>query len=151
MRRAFLLISLAALALAAAACTGTTGPGWTYAPATPKPSAAPSDAAPSAAPSGAVPSAGGSTVAISALNIAFEQATVSAPAATDFVIHFDNKDAGTPHNVFIKDGSGMEMFKGDTVTGPASVDYQVKALAAGTYTFVCSIHPNMTGTLTVGP
>ena len=151
MRRAFLLVSLAGLALALAACTGTTGPGWTYAPPTPKPSAAPSDTASSAAPSAAVPSAGGNTVSISALNIAFEQATVSAPAATDFVIHFDNKDAGTPHNIAVKDASGMEMFKGDTVTGPAAVDYNVKALAAGTYTFVCSIHPNMTGTLTVGP
>jgi plastocyanin len=27
--------------------------------------------------------------------------------------------------------------------------YQVPALPAGTYGFVCSVHPNMTGTLTV--
>jgi plastocyanin len=27
-------------------------------------------------------------------------------------------------------------------------DYQVPALPPGTYQFVCSVHPNMTGTLT---
>ena len=27
--------------------------------------------------------------------------------------------------------------------------YSVPALAAGTYTFICIVHPNMTGTLTV--
>ncbi len=30
------------------------------------------------------------------------------------------------------------MFKGDLVTGPGSADYQVPALTAGTYPFVCT-------------
>jgi plastocyanin len=42
------------------------------------------------------------------------------------------------------------VFKGDVVTGPVTTDYQVGPLGAGAYTFVCSVHPNMTGTLTVG-
>ena len=42
------------------------------------------------------------------------------------------------------------IFKGELVTGPKAVDYAIPALPAGTYTFNCSIHPNMTGTLTVG-
>ena len=42
------------------------------------------------------------------------------------------------------------MFKGDIVTGPTTVTYDVPALPAGTYTFTCTVHPNMTGTLTVG-
>ena len=45
---------------------------------------------------------------------------------------------------------GTTHVKGDLVTGPKMVDYAVPALAAGTYTFTCSIHPNMTGTLTAG-
>ena len=44
----------------------------------------------------------------------------------------------------------MSLFKGEIVTGPVAVDYQVPALAAGTYQFVCTVHPNMIGTLTVG-
>jgi plastocyanin len=90
-------------------------------------------------------------VLVSAVNIAFEQTAISAPAGVPFVIHFVNKDAGIPHNVEIKDASSMTMFKGDVISGPAQADYQVPALAAGTYTFNCTVHPNMTGTLTVGP
>ena len=29
-------------------------------------------------------------------------------------------------------------------------EYKVPALPAGTYQFVCTVHPNMVGTLTVG-
>src|SRR5512135_2254810 len=128
----------------AAACVTATA-GWTYAPApsvTPPPSVAPSGSAGSPAPSEA---AGG--VQISALNVAFEQASVTAPAGKAFQIVFDNKDAGTPHNVAIhKDSAtGAEVFKGDIVTGPATKTYDVPALDAGTYAFVCSVHPNMTG------
>ncbi len=107
------------------------------------------------APSGttsAAPSGGGTgqTVELAASNIAWEQTTLTAPANAAFTIHFNNKDASVPHDVVIKDASGMQMFKGDVVTGPKEVDYSVPALAAGTYQFMCSIHPNMTGTLTVG-
>ena len=42
------------------------------------------------------------------------------------------------------------MFKGDLVTGPKKVTYNVPALKAGSYPFVCTVHANMTGTLTVG-
>ena len=65
------------------------------------------------------------------------------------MISFDNEDAGTPHNVAIKDPSGAEVFKGDIFNGVETRDYQVPALSAGAYTFACSVHPNMTGTLTV--
>jgi plastocyanin len=98
---------------------------------------------------GASQAAGG--VSISALNVAFEQTSVTAPAGTAFQVTFDNKDAGTPHNVAIhKDNpAGAEVFKGDIVTGPTIEVYDVPVLDAGTYAFVCSVHPNMTGTLTV--
>ena len=83
-----------------------------------------------------------------AQGIAFTTTDVTAPADTPFVIAFDNQDAGTPHNVAIKDASGTEVFKGEIFTGVATKDYHVPALKAGAYTFMCSVHPNMTGTLT---
>jgi len=160
MRRTLLVLAAAGLALVSAGCFPTAGPGWTFAPPTPAPAVtpAPSGAAP-AAPATAAPSAaaptdvpGGSTgVTVSALNIAFEQAVITAPANTPFTIVFDNKDAGIPHNIAIKDSMSTEKFKGDIVTGPAQATYKVEALPAGDYTFVCSVHPNMTGKLTVGP
>jgi len=44
---------------------------------------------------------------------------------------------------------GQEVFKGEIFAGTDSRTYAVSALPAGTYAFVCSVHPNMTGTLTV--
>jgi cytochrome c oxidase subunit 2 len=103
---------------------------------------------PPPAPSG---QAAGPTLQVSALNIAFEQTELNAPAGTPFKIDFDNKDTGVPHNVAIhKDSAtGQEVFKGDIFNGPDKRTYDVPALDAGTYAFVCTVHPNMTGTLTV--
>jgi plastocyanin len=86
-----------------------------------------------------------------AQNFAFISTTLTAPASSAFTIHFDNKDSGIPHDILIKDSAGKTVFSGDMVTGPTTADYQVPALAAGTYTFTCSIHPTtMNGTLKVG-
>jgi heme/copper-type cytochrome/quinol oxidase subunit 2 len=104
------------------------------------------NATPAPAPSG---DAAGEVVQLSALNVQWEHSELTAPADTPFTIHFNNKDQGVPHDVVIKDSSGAEKFRGDLVTGPKEVDYQVPALAAGSYPFVCSVHANMTGTLTV--
>ena len=113
---------------------------------TPSGSAAPSGSA--VAPSGsAAPS--GQTVSIVAQNIAYTTTDVTAPADTPFVIEFQNQDAGVPHNVDIKDAGGTSVFKGEIFPGVATKNYDVPALKAGTYSFVCDVHPNMTGTLTV--
>jgi plastocyanin len=171
-RRLVSLPALAAVAVLSAACTGGFSPDWTLGPS---PSSAPpaasgsagasGSAAPSAVPSGSTapsasvpasvapspatsPSAGGQAVDITASGIAFTTPNVTAPAGTAFTIHFDNQDAGTPHNVQIKDASGASVFKGEIFNGVAAKDYQVNALQAGTYSFVCDVHPNMTGTLT---
>jgi cytochrome c oxidase subunit II len=105
-------------------------------------------AAPAPPPSG---QAAGPALQVSALNIAYEQTDLEAPAGAPFSIDFDNKDNGVPHNVSIhKDSAtGQELFKGEVFSGPGKRTYAVPALAAGTYAFVCSVHPNMTGTLTV--
>ena len=119
--------------------------------ATPSGSATPSGApSPSSSPA-AVASPASTTVNEGAQNQAFTAGTLNAPAATAFTIHFNNADAGLPHDIMVKDSAGNTVFRGDMVTGPAAVDYQVPALAAGTYTFSCTIHPtSMNGTLVVG-
>jgi plastocyanin len=127
-----------------AACT-TANPGWTYQPApavTPPPSVEVS-AEPSA------PSDSGA-VQISAVGLAFEQAEVNVPAGEPFKIDFANNDAGTPHNVAIhrESATGQEVFKGDIFNGVETRTYDVPALDAGAYAFICTVHPTMVGTLT---
>jgi plastocyanin len=157
-----------ALALVVAACSaaaGAGGSGLTYGP-TPSLPASPAmnmgpaatgstaSAAPAAsAPTRPAPSTLGGGAAtssplhISAQNIAFDTNHLEAPAGQAFVLEFDNNDPGIPHNIEIKDANGTSVFKGQIINGPAKVSYQVRALAAGSYTFVCDVHPNMTGTL----
>lgn len=161
-------LRFAALGLLAVALIGcaTTTPGWTYAPAppvTPAPSAstdasvepstsAPAESAPpaeSTAPAESV-APGGTVIDIAAAAIAFDQAALTAPAAAPFQIAFANNDAGIPHNVEIKDAAGTSVFKGEIFSGVETKTYDVPALAAGAYTFLCTVHPNMTGTLTAG-
>ena len=154
MRRSLVVLTIALAALLSA-CTSTSAPGWTYAPPTEAPASQPAPSGDaSAAPSAEAPSdnggSGGDVVEVSALMIQFEQKELSAPADAPFVMRFDNKDAGTPHNVEIKDASGQSVFKGEIFNGVAVKDYAVPALAAGTYQFICTVHPNMIGTLKVG-
>ena len=53
---------------------------------------------------------GEQVVQISAANVAFSTSTLTAPANAGFTIHFDNQDAGVPHNVDIKDSGGKPLF-----------------------------------------
>jgi mono/diheme cytochrome c family protein/plastocyanin len=136
--------------------TGWVDPNYTPdAGATPYPDCwADEFASESAAPGSAEPSepaASGDTatvVSIVALNIAFTTTEVTVPADAPFVISFENQDAGVPHNVAINDASGAEVFKGEIFNGVETREYQVPALPAGEYTFICTVHPTMTGTLT---
>ena len=56
------------------------------------------------------------------------------------------------HQVSIYKGNEA-VFTGQPITGPdATIDYQIPALDAGEYVFICDIHatvPTMRGTLTV--
>jgi plastocyanin len=155
MRLARPLATLVALAIVLAACAADNPPGWTFAP-TPTPTAAPASEPPaSGAPTDAPTAAptdggnGGATVLrISAQNIAFDTDALAAPAGVAFQIEFANNDAGIPHNVEILQ-NGQSIWKGELFSGVETRTYDVPALAAGTYEFICTVHPNMRGTLTV--
>ena len=75
--------------------------------------------------------------------------TLEAPAGQPFKIAFSNNDSGVQHNVEIKKADGSSAFRGEIVTGVTTITYDVPALEAGAYTFNCTVHPAMTGTLTV--
>lgn len=124
-------------------------PGATPYPACWKDEFASGSAAPSAGTSGEPSEApAGDVVTITALGIAYTTTSVTAPADTAFTLRFDNQDASVPHDVDIRDSSGTSVFKTDVFPGVETRDYPVDGLAAGTYGFVCTVHPNMTGTLT---
>ena len=158
-------LALAVVIVAFAACSSG-DPTWTYAPppsetpvASGSPSGEPQSAAPSApasavpsaapsaapsAPSSAAPSGGaGEVVQVSAVNIAFEQDTLTVPADVPLQIEFANNDAGIPHNVEIRDSAGTSVFTGDIFNGVETRTYDAPALAAGAYQWICTVHPNM--------
>ena len=125
MKRLTLTLGLLALAAVLAACSGA-----------------------SAAPEGTTqpPADGTGDVPIVAKDIAFKTTDVAVKAGAPVTIDFDNQD-GAPHNIAISDANGQSVFKGEIVSSK-QVTYNVPALAAGTYTFICEVHPNMKGTIT---
>jgi plastocyanin len=128
MKRLTLTLGLLALAAVLAACSGASAadPGT----ATPDGPGAPSADA----------------VSIVAKDMKFVQTDVTVPAGKPFAIAFDNQE-GAPHNMAISSAGGPSVFKGEIVSS-TKVTYQVPALAAGSYPFICEVHPDMKGTLT---
>jgi plastocyanin len=89
---------------------------------------------------------------IAAKGVKFDTATLIVPAGRPFELTFNNNDEGVPHDVAIQTADkATDLFDGDIVTGPASVTYNVPALDPGSYYFLCTVHPNMNGTVTAAP
>jgi plastocyanin len=122
MKRLTLTFGLVALATVLAACSGTSA-----APATPAGSIDPN------------------TPVVVAKDLQFVNANVTVKADEAFELVLDNQEA-PPHNIQIADATGAKVFTGEVVSN-AKVTYQVPALAAGSYPFICEIHPDMKGTL----
>jgi plastocyanin len=93
---------------------------------------------------------GGAGVTVTAQGLQFDTDRIELPAAPS-TIHFENDDPGIQHNIaiFTDSSLGTNLFRGEIVTGPATVDYAIPALDPGSYYFHCDVHPTMTGTVVV--
>ncbi|HEX5040213.1 MAG TPA: cytochrome c oxidase subunit II [Candidatus Limnocylindria bacterium] len=90
----------------------------------------------------------GTTISIVASNSQFDIDSFEVPAGTPFCIEFENQD-NIQHNVAILD-SGTPLFEGEFLNEPGTITYQVPALDAGDYQFLCQAHPTtMLGDVTV--
>lgn len=134
MRPIATVLGLLALAIALAACSGTSA-----APTTPPSTAEPT---PSGAPSGDPGSS--DEIVVTARDLVFVETDLRVPAATPLTIVLDNQEAA-PHNIVISDASGT-VFEGEIVSNQR-IAYAVPALQAGSYTFICAVHPEMKGTI----
>ena len=105
------------------------------------------NATPPPAPSGAP------TVKVEAKNIAFDVKTLEVTADTPFIIDFKNDDPSSiTHDIEIRQSDGTTVVQGqEAIPGGTEKQYQYNPLQAGTYTYICTIHPvpAMTGTLMV--
>lgn len=131
MKRLLPTLALAALALVAAACSGSAP---TPAPTSP-PSSPGSDPGP----------------AVIARDLKFDRTELEVPAGRPFTLVFDNQE-GPPHNVAIysDESASQKLFVGEVFSGPAVKSYTVPALPAGTWFFRCDVHPEMRGSVVAG-
>ncbi|HSO28280.1 MAG TPA: cupredoxin domain-containing protein [Candidatus Sulfomarinibacteraceae bacterium] len=127
---------------------GTATPAPTVRPAaTPAPTVRPvttpaPTAPPAATPAPTAPPAGGA-VAVAIASFTFAPGNLAIPAGT--TVTWTNSDSA-PHSVKSTDGgfeSSGTLAKGGT--------YSLTFPTAGTFPYVCGIHPSMQGTVTVGP
>ncbi|HUF07522.1 MAG TPA: cupredoxin domain-containing protein [Candidatus Binatia bacterium] len=99
---------------------------------------------------------GGSTVdpadadhTVTAVDMAFEPATITVTAGEAFTVALVNEDS-MPHNIAIyTDSSRSEKLFGGEMVTDGTIVYELDALDAGEYFLDCSLHPAMTGTLIV--
>lgn len=82
--------------------------------------------------------------------IEFDKKALEGPAGQPFAIKFTNASA-LEHDVDIRAADGAVLQDNPSIVGGEETTYTTNALEAGTYTFICSIHPvpSMTGTLTI--
>jgi mono/diheme cytochrome c family protein/plastocyanin len=107
-------------------------------------------AAPSAAAASLPP--GAQTFDLIAANVAYDKQSLDATANQPFGIKFTVNDPGQIHDVDIrKDDKTTVVVDQPTTKDGQTQTYVYPGLPAGTYVFICSIHPipAMTGTLTV--
>jgi len=97
----------------------------------------------------------GQVTNVTAQNIAFSTKTITLKSGGKALIHLDNQDKDTQHNISVykskteTTGAGV-ISTGVIVTGVETTDSVFDVPATGTYFFRCDVHPDiMQGTLTV--
>jgi mono/diheme cytochrome c family protein/plastocyanin len=107
--------------------------------------------APSGSPTASLP-ANAPKFEITAANISYDKKQLEVSANQAFGITFTINDPGQTHDIDIrKDDKTTVVVDQPTAKDGQTVNYVYPGLPAGTYVFICSIHPipAMTGTLTV--
>ena len=95
--------------------------------------------------SSAAPKAGPDQVVVA--HFAFTPTTLTVPPGTTVTWEFD--EAAAPHNVYQTGGPGG--LGGFSSTYQRHGTFRHTFAAAGTYTYVCQLHPYMRGTVVVSP
>lgn len=133
--RALIFVLLAGLGASAVVVLLALGAGLAAGPPTPDPT----------------PAGGAADLTITSRDNAFSSSTIAVPAAEGFTLRLINED-DVPHNIAIyRDSSaGQSVFIGELITA-STIDYEIPALAAGTYYFRCDLHPEMSGEITAEP
>jgi plastocyanin len=86
-------------------------------------------------------------VVIRAEDMAFEPDEVAVPAGEPVTVVIDNRDEGVDHNLDVEGAPGPH----ETPLEPGpSRQALTLTLPAGSYEFVCDIHPGMTGRMVAG-
>ena len=83
------------------------------------------------------------TIALAARNSAFDRETITVPAGSRVIIHFENRDR-IPHNVSVyENGRAVKViYYGRIINGLQDVQYEFTAPAQpGTHFFRCDLHP----------
>ena len=134
--------ALPALALLLVSCAGGAGPGWTYAPLGPTPSAAPSASASPAGSGGPGTSIDIETTAADPL--VFSPNEITVPAGATVTVNYLN-NSNLPHNINFFDGqdqSAPSLGASKIATGPnapESVTFTAPT-QPGDYFFWCDVH-----------
>ena len=90
-------------------------------------------------------------IVVVAENMTFDPAQLVVPTDTRFTLVLVNRDAAQ-HNIAIRTKRGFEgdlVFRHDPISA-STVILEVGPIPAGTYFFLCEVHPSMTGTVIAG-
>jgi plastocyanin len=106
---------------------------------------------PATAPPSAAEATPAPDVRVAIVGMGFMPGRVTFTGGQRFSMELVNEDAGVEHGVEILDAMGTSMFRGWSVMGPGTTWYPIDALPDGTYAIRDPIHPDIQGSLVIGP